>query len=355
MAGAALGYWRNPIMSMIHLYSQAVVRYRWAVLVISLLITGFLGVQIASLKLNNDPDIWAPRQHEFSKTTRELTEVFGGRNVVVIGVYPKAGDVYTPKILQKIRHIQQGLEAMPEAIKHNVTSLAAKRVKDISGNADGMVVGDILRDMPRTPEDIARLKAAIARNPVYIDSLVTPDGKAAAIVADFRVSGAAATYAPLYEKLLKLVELEKDDTVEFRLGGQPVNAANFEYAMQKMPIYFGIAFLIIMVVQLLTFRSIQGMVLPMVTGILAVVWSLGVLALLHINLDALNTTTPILIMAVATGHAVQILKRYDEELKHFLKGWITDRPQASRLGVTPSLPTDPQLRGATGVHRGEGG
>lgn len=325
------------ITSLIQTYSSQVVRHRWVVLILSLLVTAWLGIQIGSLKLNNDPDIWAPRQHEFSKTTRELTKVFGGRNVIVIGVYPKSGDIYDTQILQKIRNIQRGIEAMPEAIQHNVTSLAAKRVKDIAGSSEGMVVGDMLRDLPRTPADMQRLKEAIARNPVYIDSLVTADGRAAAIVADFRVEGEAAQYAPVYEKVMALIEKEQDDSVTFRLGGQPVNAANFEYAMQKMPVYFGVAFLIIMVVQYLTFRSFQGMLLPMLTGILAVIWSLGLLALGRINLDALNTTTPILIMAVATGHAIQILKRYDEELQRIFCEGLVDRHEASRQAVVTSL------------------
>jgi len=323
--------------SLIQTYASLVVRHRWVVLILSVLVTACLGIQIGSLKLNNDPDIWAPRQHEFSKTTRELTKVFGGRNVIVIGVYPKSGDIYNVQILQKIRNIQRGLEAMPEAIQHNVTSLAAKRVKDIGGSSEGMVVGDMLRDLPRTPADMQHLKEAIARNPVYIDSLVTPDGRAAAIVADFRVEGEAAQYAPVYEKVMALIDKERDDSVTFRLGGQPVNAANFEYAMQKMPVYFGVAFLIIMVVQYLTFRSFQGMLLPMLTGILAVVWSLGLLALGRINLDALNTTTPILIMAVATGHAIQILKRYDEELQRVFSEGLVDRHEASRQAVAASL------------------
>jgi hypothetical protein len=55
------------------------------------------------------------------------------------------------------------------------------------------------------------------------------------------------------------------------------------------------------------------MVLPITTAILSVIWGLGLMALMNINLDAMNTSTPILIMAVAAGHSIQILKRYYEE------------------------------------------
>lgn len=319
-------------------YANFVVRYRWLVLVLALLVTMFFGSRLGTLKLDNDPDLWAPQNHPFIKTTHELERIFGGRNFTVIGIAATKGDVYTPHILEKIQNVQAGVESLPEAVKSNVVSLAARRVKDIQGTRDGMVVRQMLEPFPQSAADIERLKAAIKRNPIYINALVSPDGKEAAVIADFRIPPESAAYAPLYEKLRNIADRERDDTVEIHMGGQPVWAANFEFAMQKMPIYFGVAFLIIMLVQFIAFRSLQGMLLPMVTAILSVLWGLGIMALLDIHMDALNTTTPILIMAVATGHAVQILKRYYEELDQLAReGRISDPRAASRLAVAQSL------------------
>jgi len=325
------------IKSLLALYAQGVVRYRWLVLIFGLVATAVLVAQIGSLKLNNDPDLWAPQNHEFTKTTRELERVFGGRNFTIIGVYPKSGNIYHPQVLEKVRAIQQSIEALPQAVKRNVVSLGARRVKDIAGTAEGMEVRELLTPMPVTPEQLQRLKQALARNPIYIDALVSADGKAAAIVADFNVSGKDAAYAPLYEKILAAVEPQCDSSVDILLGGQPVQAAHLELAMQKMPLYFGIAFLIILMVQFFAFRSLQGMALPMVTGVVAVLWGLGMMAIAGISMDALNTTTPILIMAVATGHAVQILKRYYEEFGRITAAGATDLRAANRAAVTASL------------------
>ena len=181
------------------------------------------------------------------------------------------------------------------------------------------------------------MKQAIARNPIYVNALVSPDGKGAAIVADFKVTQADGAYAPLYEKLQSIVERERGPEVDIYIGGQPAEAANFEYAMQKMPLFFGIAFLIIMLVQWFAFRSFQGMLLPMATGVLSVIWGLGAMALAGIHLDALNTTTPILIMAVATGHAVQILKRYYEELDGLMRAPGAAPREMNRRAVVQSL------------------
>jgi uncharacterized protein len=318
-------------------YAGFIVRWRWAILLSVLVVTAFLISRLATLRLDNDPDLWAPQNHPFIKTTHELERVFGGRNFTIVGISAKSGDIYDPRILEKIRHIQAGIEALPEAVKSNILSLAAKRVKDIRGTSDGMVVRQMLEPFPSTPADLDALKAAVARNPIYVSSLVSPDGKEAAVVADFRIQ-ANETYGPLYTKIRSIVDRERDSLVDIQLGGQPVWAAHFEFAMQKMPLYFGIAFLIIMSVQLIAFRSFQGMLLPMLTALVSVIWGLGIISLLGIHMDALNTITPILIMAVATGHAVQILKRYYEELERILQqGAVTDPRVAKRTAIVQSL------------------
>lgn len=330
--------------TLIQKYADAVVRFRWLALMVTVLSTVFLASRIVTLQIDNDPDLWAPQNHEFIKTTHALEALFGGRNFTVIGIVPKQGDIYKPAVLEKVKRIQAGVEALPEAIRHNVISLAAKRVKDIEGTADGMVVRDMLERIPRTPEEIAAMRRAVERNPIYINALVSPDGKAAAVIADFRILKENAAYAPLHAKLKDIVDRERDDATDILMGGQPIEAANFEFAMQQMPVYFGIAFLIIMGVQFLAFRSLQGMLLPLVTAILSVLWGLGVMALAGIHMDALNTTTPILIMAVATGHAVQILKRYYEEFDditgqglHLDRHNRPDMRQANQMAVTRSL------------------
>lgn len=325
------------LKSLFEPYARTVVRYRVWVLLAGLLATCFLASRIGVLTLNNDPDIWAPANHEFTKTTRELERVFGGRNFTIVGVFPTSGDIYQPHVLEKIRALQEGIEEIPQAIDHNIVSIGARRIKDIAGEDGGLRARELLSPMPTTQEEMAELRRAIARNPAYIGALVSADGKAAAVIADFEVGGRDAAYLPLYEKIEKIVEPHRDDTVEIVLGGQPVNAANLELAMQKMPVYFGIALLIILAVQYFAFRSLQGMLLPMLTGILAVLWGLGIMALAGIPMDALNTTTPILIMAVSTGHAVQILKRYYEEYASIIADAPADPRAANRAAVESSL------------------
>ncbi len=294
-------------------YAQWIISHRLFVALVILGITAFLVTRMGNLQMDTNPDLWAPQQHAYVETTNLLDKIFGGKNYTVIGIVPKQGDIYQPQVLAKIKRIQEEIEQLPEAVRHNILSFAARKVKSIKGGAEGMEVRPMMETVPQTPAEIAKLKTAIASMPIYINSLISPDGKAAAVVADFKQDEKTPNYIALTAGLRKIVDRERDGTVDIYLGGLPIVGAAADAHFMKMPMYFGAALLVIMLIQYWSFRSFQGMMLPILTGILSVIWGLGLMGLLGVHLDPLNTTTPILVMAVAAGHAIQILKRYYEE------------------------------------------
>src|SRR5262245_55255175 len=299
-------------------YAHWVTSHRLVVVLAILGVTVFLGTRIGQLQVDSNPNLWAPQNHQYVETTNLVEQVFGGRNLTVIGIAPKAGDIYQPDVLAKISRLQAELEAVPHAVRHNILSLAARKVKRISGTAEGMEARPMMDTVPRTPEEIARLRAAVASMPIYINTLVSPDGKAAAVIADFKQDERSPNFIALNEKLHQIVDRERDASVDIYLGGLPITGEAADREFMKMPLFFGAALLIVMLVQYWSFRSFQGMLLPMLTGILSVTWSLGLMGLFGVHLDPLNTTTPILVLAVAAGHAIQILKRYYEEYSRLL-------------------------------------
>jgi predicted RND superfamily exporter protein len=317
-------------------FAQWIIAHRKLVIFGVLATTGVLASNLGRLEVDSNPKLWAPQRHPYVLTTDVLDSVFGGRNLTVIGVVPKRGDIYQPAVLAKIRRLQDSLELLPNAIRHNVLSLAARKVKLVKGGADGMEVTPMLDTVPTTPEGIARLRAAVASMPVYINALVSPDGRAAAVVADFKQDSTTPNYIALNAGLRRIIEQERDDSVDLLLGGLPIVGEAADREFMKMPLFFGAALLIVMLVQFWSFRSVQGMLLPMVTGILSVLWSLGLMGLLGVHLDPLNTTTPILVLAVAAGHAIQILKRYYEEYGRLTSAGI-DAREANERAVIESI------------------
>lgn len=320
-------------------YLEMIVKFRVLVIALTLAITGVWLTQIGNIKFDNDPDKWSPKNHPYALTTKAIDKLFGGRNFTIIGVVPTTGDIFQQDVLDAIQKIQQGIENIPGAVRKNVLSISAEKVRAIQGNAEGMVVRTMMDSVPKSSEDITRLKKALIANPFYQNVLVAPDYSAAAIVADFHVDNNDPQYSPLYNKIREVADRKKYNGVNIYFGGLPVQLAWFETHMNKMPVYFGMALLIIMLIQYWSFRSFQGMFLPLATALLSVVWGLGAMGMLGIPLDGMNTTTPILIMSVAAGHAIQILKRYYEEYYRLYEESEADISslQHSRTAIVESL------------------
>ena len=300
---------------MLRRYVEWIIGHRAGVMGFILIITVFLGLQLRHLKIENTHDLWVPGDDPFVKTTRVIEEVFGGRNFTLIGIVPKQGDIYQPVILSKVENIQRGIEKISEAIRGNVVSLAAKRAKAITGTEEGMEVHRLMERLPQTPKEMAQLRTDIERNPIYVKAVVSADNKAVAVIADFKMKKESVSYTPLYDEIEKVLSRERDDQVDIYLGGVPVNLRWMEVGMKKMPLYFALALLIIIGIQYSSFRSLQGMLLPTLTALFSVIWALGFMVLRGYHVDTMNMNTPILIMAVTAGHAIQILKRYYEEYR----------------------------------------
>lgn len=292
-------------------FASFVVRRRVWVLVGLLLVTGFMLSQARNLRMVIDPNALLPKTHPFVMTTQTVEEVFGSKLVIVIGIQPRQGDIYQQPVIDQVRRITQALTETPNVVRSSLLSLSSKRAKDIRGAADGMEVHPMDPGGPMDAKAMAKLREAIERNPIYGSTVVSGDGKMTSILVEMKEhpGGYRAMLAPIE----KIVEETKAAGLDVYLGGNPVFLAQSERFSARMGILFPIAILLVGLIHFEAFRTWQGLLLPLVTAIFSVIWGLGTMGLFKVSLDVFNTPTPILILAVAAGHAVQLLKRYYED------------------------------------------
>jgi uncharacterized protein len=298
---------------MFHRYITAIVRYRLIVIVAALVVSVFFATRIGNLRVIVDPNDNLPQEHPYVIATNEIDRMFGGRNLVVIGVESVTGDIFQPAILAKLVRITDGILEIHGVIRSNVMSIAARKAKNIAGTDDGMTVRQLMEEVPQNPRDMAHLRHALYANPIYVDSIVSQRGDMAVVIADFQFGKELQGYRAIKERVDSVINAERDDTVRIYQSGISINLAWLEIYSERMAYLFFAALALIMAVLYLSFRSLQGMLIPILTALMSVIWGLGVMGLLSIPMDTFNATTPILIMAVAAGHSVQILKRYYEE------------------------------------------
>jgi hypothetical protein len=310
-------------------------RNRWPVIVMTLLITGLLGYFASGLKVVIDPAALAPQGHPYIKATNRIDEVFGSKYMMVIGITPKQGDVFQPAVTDRVVRITRALENTPGVVKSTMISLAARQAKSIEGNAEGFEVRPLLEDGKLSAADYAELKRVLQDNPVYQNAVVSGDLRTAAILVELRERPDG--FRKMVEPVKAIVDRERGDDVTIALGGNPVYLDKTESFAERINLLFPIAILIIGLLHFEAFRTKQGLILPLVTALMAVAWGMGFMGVFRQPLDIFNSPTPILILAIAAGHAVQLLKRYYEEYAALIDGGRLSPKDANREAVIRSL------------------
>jgi predicted RND superfamily exporter protein len=294
-------------------YARGVVRHRWLVLVAVLVTTLVLAGATSRLHVEIDPDRQLPQDHPFVQALNDVHRIFGDKNLVVIGLFPHDGNIYTPAFLAKLADITERIRRVPGANPALVQSIAAPQVKDIRGTADGMEVERVMETPPADLAGAEAVRARVVSNPSYVGTLVAADGSAAAVHASFELTPATPGYRHLHDAVREVLAATDDGTFTWRLSGPVVFLSQLSTYAARMVYYFPVALLVIGLIHYEAFRTFQALFLPLLTALLSVVWAVGLMGLLGVPLDPFNTTTPILILAVAAGHAVQVLKRFYEE------------------------------------------
>ena len=316
-------------------YIEWIIRYRFVVITLTLMITIAAVIQVKNLNIVIDPNTMLPQSHPYVTASNQVEKIFGSKYVVMVGITPKEGDIYQPVVLEKIQRMTAAFLKAPGVVKENLLSLSSRRAKNIAGTEEGLDVKPLMADAPTTAAQFTELRGAIEKNPVYLNSIVSADAKTTAILVEFK--DGPGGFRAIMDKVEAVVEHERDSRVEINIGGIPSFLARIEIYSERIAFLFPIAILVLSLVLFEAFRTKQGLILPLLTAGLAVAWGVGVMGASGIPMDVFNTATPILILAVATGHAVQLLKRYYEEYFHLRETTGLSPKAANNQAVISSL------------------
>jgi predicted RND superfamily exporter protein len=298
---------------MLRRYVTSLVSRPKTVIVVVLVITLVLGFFLTRLQVLLDVDSQIPPGHPFVAVGKRVEKLFGGKYMTVMGIYPAEGTVYTPKILAKVKRITEAVEVLPGVKKGTVLSLMSNRTKDIHSTEDALEITPLAAKVPETEAEIATFRARVKANSLLTSLFVSDDGRATAVFVDFDDFEKAGGSKGLFLKLDAIAAAEREPGLEIL----PAGTASILYWLlvytRRLSFLFALALVTIAYLLYRAFRTLQGMIVPLLTAIICVIWALGLMGLIGAPMDPWNMMTPILLLAVGAGHSVQILKRYYEE------------------------------------------
>jgi len=298
---------------MLRRYVTALVGRPKTVIAVVVAVTLTLGFFISRLRVLLDVDSQIPPGHPLVVVGQRVEKLFGGKYITVVGFYPSSGTIYTPKILAKVKRVTEAIEALPGVKKGTVLSLMSPRVKDIHSTDEALEITPLADKVPETDAEMATFREKVRANAFLTSLLVSDDGRATSVVVDFEDFEKAGGAKGLFPKFEAIVGPEREQDLEILPSGAATTLYWLLIYTRRVALLFILALAMIGYLHYRAFRTLQGMIIPLVTAIMGVVWALGLMGLIGAPMDPWNIMTPILLLAIGAGHSVQILKRYYEE------------------------------------------
>src|SRR5262245_53232949 len=94
-------------------YVRFLLRHRWPVIALAVLITLFLGHHLFQTKIQINFLDFYPPSHPYMQLARKHARMFGSANVLVVAVEVKEGDIFNAETLNKIDRLTRALLETP--------------------------------------------------------------------------------------------------------------------------------------------------------------------------------------------------------------------------------------------------
>ncbi len=281
--------------------AKFILRYRWVIIISVILFTTFTGYQITKMQINSDVISSLPDDDPDAALLKKIAIEFGSNKMGM--VIMETDDIFRTETLEHIHQITETLEGIDGII--SVNSLT--NIIDINEIGIGSLVD--IYDLPDTEEELEALRERVFSKEMYKGSIISEDGTATLIV--FSLSEDANVEAVANTVMDQTRAMNLPETLYYA-GSPMMVTAIAKLIASDLSLLLPLAFLLIAVILAAFFKTIRGVLLPLLTVAIAIVWTLGIMALLGFKMSMISNNIPIILLAVGSAYTIHVLNRINE-------------------------------------------
>ncbi|MCK4515535.1 MAG: MMPL family transporter, partial [Spirochaetaceae bacterium] len=287
-------------------FARFVVDHPYPVIIIIAVVTLVFGFMMKDLQLETDIMESLPRDIPEVAFYEEVQEQFPVGNMILVGL--ESQRLFTSEIIRLIDDLANEFTEIDGVIR----VLAPTNIDLIQGTEWGMEVSPIIDQLPETSDEIDSFRRHLAENRMYSGLLVSEDEHAAAMIVTL---DPVVEVEDIYEQMQSIIDLQTVEGVEYHISGQAAILVETAVLMNRdLAVLTPIVLAVLLIVLYLCFRSVRGVALPMLTVVVSLVWTFGIMALANIPLNIITTVLPVLLVAVGSAYGIHMLNRYFGDL-----------------------------------------
>src|SRR5262249_33912870 len=276
------------------------------VLFLVVLLTGFFAYHAWHIRIDSSVESLLPRDDPEKQYYDEARRLFGNDDITVIGLVTE--DVYTPATLEKIRRITQQIEKIDGVQSVRSLTNVPDPIADLS--FPPLLIPQIATDAAA----LAALRRKIEEQyPIYLN-LVTKDAKGAAIIVYFKpLSDDEFLNKKIDDQLQSIVAREQGPEQLYLTGMQNIKVKSLEMMKEDLVTFTPLSLAVIMGVLGFCFRNLRGVLLPLLSVLCGVVWTLGIMVLTGEAITIGTLVLPSLLIVIGSTYSIYVIAQYEEE------------------------------------------
>ena len=303
--------------------AEKILTFKWLIIALVAIGTIFFSYQLKNLSIDADILRSLPDDDPNAALLKQIGEKFGGNRMGIIIL--ETDNIYQTEVLEHVRIITDTLSY----IKGISSVSSITNIINIKGGDFGIEIGRLVDEyeLPSTPEELQALRDNVLSNEMYKGTIVSDDGTATLII--FILEDGANLNVVVRSVISKTEALHLSEKLYYI--GAPMLVTYISDLMKRDLIrLLPFAFLLISIILFLSFRSASGVILPLLTAVLSIIWSLGIMSLLGYKMSMISNNIPIILLAVGSAYTIHVLNRINQ-----LR--TTDRDEAISMALASVL------------------
>ena len=315
---------------------RAIFNNRPFIIIISLIVTLFLGFQATHLRLNANFEGTIPTQDPFMVNYRaHFNELQSKGNALRIVVAADSGTIDSQAYLSTLQQVTTSVLDLPGVDRPFTTSLWTPTTRWVGVDQYGITGGAVVDDQyDGSPQQLAAVMQNILKTG-RVGDLVSTDFKSSMIYAPLMdhngITGGPIDYSQLAHDLENLRAKYAKQGVTLYITGFAMVAGAMILGIKKILAFFALSTIIATAMLYWFTRSGRSTIVVVLCTLVAVIWQLGLLPLLHYDLDPYSVLVPFLIFAIGMSHGAQKMNGIMQDIGRGLHRQIAARYTFRRL------------------------
>ncbi len=271
-------------------------------LLIFLALTAFFTAQVPKMRVETDLGAALPQNLPVKRLYDEIEKLFPSREVILVAL--AAENLWEPALIEQVQQLERELYRI-RGVWRVVGPTSAQIVQ---GTPEGLQITKALTGDPRDPQALARMRDRLLQSD-FVGLVVSEDERAFGILVQLKAGVRARDVAADVQSLVRRWRAEKD--LELYATGRPVIEELLAEGLERdVRVFFTLVLVVIVLILLLSFRTLRGVLLPLAVVIASVLWAMGLMVLLDIPFSHSTEFLPVLLISIGIADGIHILSAY---------------------------------------------